>query len=174
MAYPNLALKQRAAGETMRRDAWWTQPLFVFLGLSTFIVYSTWAAFQGANYWLDQNGADYLSPFYSPEIFGGSPHAFFGAKPVWWPSWLLFSPRFSGTVGSGRLSPHLLLLSWRLLQSVLGGPASVRRGRTTKRVSRRDLFSADHAEHSPLLPLHRLAVHPRTGARRMESNVVQR
>jgi hypothetical protein len=92
MSYANVSLKQRAAGETMRRDAWWTQPLFVFLGLSAFILYSTWAAFQGAHYWLDQNGADYLSPFYSPEFFGSSPHAIFGAKPGWWPSWLFFSP----------------------------------------------------------------------------------
>jgi hypothetical protein len=90
MPYANLSLKQRAAGETMRRDAWWTQPLFVFLGLSSFIVYSTWAAFQGTHYWFDQNGADYLSPFYSPEFFGSSPNAIFGAKPGWWPSWLLF------------------------------------------------------------------------------------
>src|SRR5580700_7687799 len=92
MSYANVSLKQRAAGETMRRDAWWAQPLFVFLGLSTFIIYSTWAAFQGTHYWLDQNGAEYLSPFYSPEFFGSSPKAIFGVKPGWWPSWLLFSP----------------------------------------------------------------------------------
>src|SRR5207342_1666699 len=34
----------------------------------------------------------YLSPFYSPEIFGDSPHAWFGLKPGFWPSWLPFSP----------------------------------------------------------------------------------
>src|SRR6516165_10692639 len=92
MSSENVLLKQRSFGETMRRGAWWAQPLFVFLGLSTFLVYSTWAAFQGTHYWLDQNGADYLSPFYSPEIFGSSPHAIFGPKPDWWPSFLLFSP----------------------------------------------------------------------------------
>src|SRR6516225_2434963 len=92
MSSENVLLKQRSFGETMRRGAWWAQPLFVFLGLSTFVVYSTWAAFQGTHYWLDQNGADYLSPFYSPEIFGSSPHAIFGPKPDWWPSFLLFSP----------------------------------------------------------------------------------
>src|SRR5208283_1700202 len=92
MSYANVSLKQRSFGETMRRGAWWAQPLFVFLGLSTFLVYSTWAAFQGTHYWLDQNGANYLSPFYSPELFGSSPHAIFGPKPGWWPSWLLFSP----------------------------------------------------------------------------------
>jgi len=41
-ALPN----KNSFGETMRADLWWTQPLLVFLGLSAFIVYSTWAAFQ--------------------------------------------------------------------------------------------------------------------------------
>lgn len=72
----------------MRRDAWWMQPLVVFLGLSVFIVYSTWAAFQGAYY----HHEPYLSPFYSPELFGDSTHAWFGPKPAWWPGWLPFSP----------------------------------------------------------------------------------
>ena len=59
-----------------------------FFGLGSFIVYSTWAAFQGNHYYF----GPYLSPFYSPEIFGASPHSWFGPKPAWWPGWLLFSP----------------------------------------------------------------------------------
>jgi hypothetical protein len=82
------ALQRRGFGATARRDAWWIQPLVVFLGLSTFIVYSTWAAFQGAHY----TWGPYLSPFYSPELFGSSPHAWFGPKPGWFPAWLPFSP----------------------------------------------------------------------------------
>jgi len=83
-----LPFVHRRFGETARRDAWWVQPLLVFLGLSTFIVYATWAALQGANYWY----GTYLSPFYSPELFGDSPHAWFGPRPGWWPAWLIFSP----------------------------------------------------------------------------------
>jgi len=83
-------LVQRGFGATSRRDRWWIQPLVVFLGLSTFVVYSTWAAFQGTHYTF----GPYLSPFYSPEIFGDSPHAWFGPKPAIWPSWLPFSPAF--------------------------------------------------------------------------------
>jgi hypothetical protein len=75
-------------GQTMRRDLWWVQPLFIFIGLSAFVIYSTWAAFQGKNY----TYGSYLSPFYSPEIFGDSPHSWFGPKPAWWPHSLLFSP----------------------------------------------------------------------------------
>jgi hypothetical protein len=75
-------------GSTMRRDLWWVQPLAVVLGLSTFLVYATWAAFQGEYY----THGPYLSPFYSPEMFGTSHHAWFGPQPGWWPSWLAFSP----------------------------------------------------------------------------------
>jgi hypothetical protein len=80
--------RRRGFGETMRRDRWWLTPLLVFLGLGAFIVYTTWAAFQGDNYY----SAPYLSPFYSPEIFGNSPLAWFGPMPAWWPGWLKFSP----------------------------------------------------------------------------------
>jgi hypothetical protein len=83
-----VTLPRRSFGETMRADTWWTSPLLVFLGLGGFIVYSTWAAFQGSYYFF----GNYISPFYSPELFGDSPHSWFGPKPGWWPAWLLFSP----------------------------------------------------------------------------------
>ena len=93
--------KQRPFGLTLRPEAWWLQPLVVFLGFSAFIVYSTWAAFQGLNdartgvptYWYGGGGANYLSPFYSPEFWGVSPHSI-GRLPGWWPGWLPFSPAF--------------------------------------------------------------------------------
>jgi hypothetical protein len=88
MAYADATSKPHSFGQTMRPDIWWTQPLLVFLGLSTFIIYSTWAAFQGQHYY----SGPYLSPFYSPEHFGSSPHSLFGPQPNWWPGWLPFSP----------------------------------------------------------------------------------
>jgi len=78
----------RGFGTTSRRDKWWAAPLGVFLGLSAFIVYATWAAFQGEHY----HFGPYLSPFYAPELWGDSPHAWFGPKPDWWPGLLPFSP----------------------------------------------------------------------------------
>jgi hypothetical protein len=84
------SLGSRGFGETARRDAWWVQPLAVFLGFGTFIVYTTWAGFQNAHYTF----GPYLSPFYSPELFGDSPHAWFGPKPTVWPAWLPYSPAF--------------------------------------------------------------------------------
>jgi hypothetical protein len=89
MSRVSLPLSQpRRMGETQRRDAWWIQPLIVFTILTSFLVYATWAAFQNAHY----TYGPYLSPFYSPELWGSSPHAWFGPQPNWWPAWLPFSP----------------------------------------------------------------------------------
>lgn len=81
-------LESRGFGETERRDMWWSTPLVVLIGLSLFVVYATWAAFQNAHY----TYGPYLSPFYAPELFGDSPHAWFGPKPGWIPAWVPFSP----------------------------------------------------------------------------------
>ena len=70
--------QQRRFGETTRPDAWWLQPLVVFLGFSAFIVYSTWAAFQGVVDMHRQLAAIGSAAtariicrrFISPEIFG--------------------------------------------------------------------------------------------------------
>ena len=78
----------RSFGQTARPEAWWAVPAVVFTILSAFVVYATWAAFQGQHY----TYGPYLSPFYSPEVFGDSPHAWFGPKPGFWPAWLPFSP----------------------------------------------------------------------------------
>ena len=88
MAHAPLPVARRSFGETMRTDAWWLQPLVVFTVFTAFVVYSTWAAFQNAHY----KYGPYLSPFYSPELFGDSPHAWFGPKPAWWPAIVPFSP----------------------------------------------------------------------------------
>lgn len=83
---------KRSFGETLRKDAWWIQPAVVFLVFSAFIVYATWAAFQGQFYWHE----NLLSPFYSPEIWGASEHALMErpGAPGWWPGFLPYSPAF--------------------------------------------------------------------------------
>ena len=98
MSVSEVALpQQRKFGVTERRDNWWFKPLLVFLGFSAFIVYSTWAAFQGVNYFyggLEQGGADYLSPFYSPLLWGEArAHPWIGVgTPSFWPEFLPFTP----------------------------------------------------------------------------------
>jgi len=78
----------RSFGETQRRDSWWWDPVLVLAVLGGFVVYATWAAFQNAHY----EYGPYLSPFYSPVVWGDSPHAWFGPKPAWWPALMPFSP----------------------------------------------------------------------------------
>ncbi len=88
MAQAVAITQQDRFGQTSRRDAWWASPAAVVIGLVAFVIYTTWAALQGANYRYD----GYLSPFYSPELWG-SPQAWFGAtRPWWYPSWLVFTP----------------------------------------------------------------------------------
>lgn len=88
MSQAEVSLKAGGFGRTMRTDAWWVQPALVFLVLSAFVVYATWAALQGKDYaW-----GPYLSPFYSPLLFGEGQHAWVHApRPGWWPSRLPFS-----------------------------------------------------------------------------------
>ena len=83
MSSVDVPLRAGRFGKTSRRDWWWVQPFLTFCGLLLFIVYATWAAFQGDNY----RFGPYLSPFYSPEVLGTPAHAWFGAWPRWWPSW---------------------------------------------------------------------------------------
>ena len=47
---------------TLRNDRWWAEPTITGAVLVSFIIYSTWAAFQNADYY----ARPYLSPFYSP------------------------------------------------------------------------------------------------------------
>src|SRR5688572_8394503 len=80
----------RPLGATMRRASWWLQSAVTFLVFSGFVAYSTWAAFQGNHY----ESGPYLSPFYSPLLFGEGQHALFGVEPPWWPPLLPYSAAF--------------------------------------------------------------------------------
>jgi hypothetical protein len=82
-----IPLEQRPFGRTLRGDAWWVQPALTALVLGGFVAYATWAAFQGRHY----EYGPYLSPFYSPLLFGEGPHSWFGPQPAWWPGALPFS-----------------------------------------------------------------------------------
>jgi hypothetical protein len=68
----------------LRTDRWWLAPGATAAGLLAFVVYSTWRAFAGGDYY----AAPYVSPFYSPCIAercvpmkGGADWEIFGA---WW------------------------------------------------------------------------------------------
>ena len=76
----------RGYGETQRQDAWWIEAILVVIVFSSFLVYGTWAAMQNEHF---EHGP-YLSPFYSPLLFGDSPHSWFGPRPEWFPLALFY------------------------------------------------------------------------------------
>ena len=103
--------KQEGFGVTARRDAWWVGPLLTLIGLSAFLIYGTWAAWQGDGYEIRQKTgrqafhdpdnkavAPYLSPFFAPLIYdkGKSHHAWIKSdiRPSWLPGWFPFSAGF--------------------------------------------------------------------------------
>lgn len=98
MANSTINIRQSTYLGTLRTDKWWMYPAFVVFGFTAFVIYATWAAFQGNNYFYDggllsEGFGGYLSPMYSPLVFvksgvdGGAPlhHAWFGEMPEWMP-----------------------------------------------------------------------------------------
>lgn len=81
----------------LRTDRWWLQPAATAAGLLAFIVYSTWRAFSGADYY----AAPYVSPFYSPCLADSCAPMRHG------PNWDLFGSWWG-------LSPALLILVFPL------------------------------------------------------------
>ncbi|HEV8651347.1 MAG TPA: hypothetical protein VG276_18615 [Actinomycetes bacterium] len=77
----------------LRRDAWWLPPLVTVVVLAGFVVYGTWVAFIGRDYYADP----YLSPFYSPCLAANCEHATWQLVGDWW-----------------KLSPALLVLPFPL------------------------------------------------------------
>ena len=169
MAAP-LPLLHRGFGETQRRDAWWLQPLVVFLILGGFVVYATWAAFQNAHY----TYGPYLSPFYSPEIFGDSPHAWFGAKPGWWPGLLPFSPALIILPFPGLFRFTCYYYRGAYYKAFWADPPNCAVGEPRKSYLRRALVPADPAERPSLLHVRRGALPVLPRARRVEGAVVRR
>ena len=69
--------------KTLRTDRWWLYPLATFVVFSGFVVFATWRAFQGDNFYAEP----YLSPFYSPcltDACSTAGAADFGTPFGWW------------------------------------------------------------------------------------------
>ena len=54
--------RARVETKTLRQDRWWLAPLVTFVVFSLFVIYATWRAFSGSDYY----STPYLSPLYSP------------------------------------------------------------------------------------------------------------
>ena len=65
----SFAIHAKGFAKTLRKDNWWLYPGLVVFGLTSFLVYGFWSAWQADFYWYSdgQEGfGGYLSPFYSP------------------------------------------------------------------------------------------------------------
>ena len=109
MAEVDVPVQRLRFGQTQRKDAWWLMPLVTFVVFSSFVTYVTWALLQGENYW----HGPYLSPLYSPEIFGNSPHARFGPWTGPWPPQQI-AHALGLPEGFLRYSPAMLILIFPL------------------------------------------------------------
>ena len=99
MATTDLAGPRAGFASTQRTDRWWMTPAATAIGLAVFFGYLTFRAFNATYVWYDP----YISPTVAPPVFtpafgypGAVPvdHAWFGAFPSWWPSFLPQSPAF--------------------------------------------------------------------------------
>ena len=170
MAESGLTLKTRAFLETERRDAWWVQPLVVLLVLGSFVVYATWAALQGNHY----TWGPYLSPFYSPEIFGDSSHSWFGPRPAWWPALLPFSPAILILWAPGGFRMTCYYYRGAYYKSFWADPPACAVGEPRKGYRGEASLAADPAERPPLLPVPRARLPARARLGRVEGALVHR
>jgi len=81
MSSIDVPLRKGGFGSTMRKDAWWVEPLLVFFSYLAFIIYANYAILQNNYYELP--GTSYLSPMYSPLLFRNA--------PSWWPALIPYS-----------------------------------------------------------------------------------
>jgi hypothetical protein len=75
--------RARIGATTLRTDRWWLSPLATFVVFAAFVVYATWRAFTGSDYY----ASPYLSPFYSPcltDACEAAGAADFGTPFSWW------------------------------------------------------------------------------------------
>ena len=74
--------RARIGVRTLRTDTWWLYPAATFVVFAGFVVFATYRAFDGDNYFAEP----YLSPFYSPcltdSCVAGSSD--FGNPITWW------------------------------------------------------------------------------------------
>ena len=130
MAQVVIPLQRQGFGETMRRDAWWGQPLLTLVVLGSFVVYATWAAFQGEHY----NSAR-ISRRSTRRSCSAMAACWFGPEAGLVAGLAALFAGAADPLGARRVPRYLLLLPRRVLQGVLGGPAVVRRRRAAEELS---------------------------------------
>ena len=112
----------------------------------------------------------YLSPFYSPLLFGEGAHSWFGPKPGWWPAALPFSAALLILWAPGGFRFTCYYYRGAYYKAFWADPPSCAVGEPRK-VSRRAVVSA-HPQNIHRYFLY-LAILFRVDLRRLEGDVVR-
>ena len=150
MSAIDVPLERGGFGKTARRDAWWVYPLLTFLGLGASWSTPRGRALQGKNYF----SGPYLSPMYSPLLFG-QPGEEPGSAPcpAWMPGFVTGAMLILWAPGGFRLTCYYYRGAY--YKAFWADPPSCTVGEPRKSYLRRTLLPADPAEHSSLFPVHR-------------------
>ena len=168
MAYADTLAAARPFGQTARRDAWWVQPLLVFLGFRRSSSIPPGRRFKGNVITGSTATARIiLSPFYSPEIFGSSPHAILGTARPGGRRGCCFPRRFLILWVPAGFRFTCYYYRGAYYKAFWADPPNCAVGEPRKVLSRRTLLPAHHAEHSPLLHVSGRAFHFHPRVRRL-------
>ena len=124
--------RARIKAKTMRGDRWWLAPLTTFVVFTAFVVYATWRAFMGSDYY----SSPYLSPFYSPCLTTECVEGLLGLRTA-----VLVVAAVAGAHHPdlpARLPDVVLLLPQGVLPGVLAFTACMRGRRAPQGLQRRD------------------------------------
>ena len=135
--------RARGLDRPRRADNWWVQPLVVFLGLSAFIVYSTWAAMQGRT----TDSARISRLFIRRNCLAR--HGWFGQSRPGCPRWVTGAMLILWAPGGFRVTCYYYRGAY--YKAFWADPPSCTVGEPRKTYLGERSFPSDHAEHSPLL-----------------------
>ena len=152
MTRSDATIQPRGFGATMRRDAWWLQPLLVSL-VSAFVVYSTWAAFQGSTIISGLTFRRFIRLRYlATRRTVGSDRSLVGGRLA-----AVFAG-VSDSVGAGVFRLTCYYYRGAYYKAFWADPPSCAVGEPRKTIPRGAFLSTDHAERASLFPLPRFVV----------------
>jgi hypothetical protein len=74
--------RARIEAKTLREDRWWVYPLTTFVVFTAFVIYATWRAFSGADYYASRTSRRSTRRASATACEGSSD---FGQPFAWWP-----------------------------------------------------------------------------------------